>query len=96
MALCNSIDIRRTLSSLIPARWLEETAREVKFIQRDRKIDPWAFVWTLVLGFGLSKSRSFSGLVPGSKGGCCYLTLATTATACSAPSRATAAISFPA
>jgi len=62
MALCNSIDIRRTLSSLIPAGWLEETARKVKFIQRDRKIDPWAFVWTLVLGFGVSKSRSFSAL----------------------------------
>lgn len=62
MARLDSIDIRRTVSSLIPAGWLEAKAREVKFIQRDRKIDPWAFVWTLVLGFGVGKGRTFSAL----------------------------------
>ena len=56
------IDIRRTLSSIASKEFLETTAREEGFIVRSRKIDPVAFFWTLVLGFGIGAEKSFAGL----------------------------------
>lgn len=44
-------EVQRLLADLFPAAWLLETAREVGFVRRFRKIDPVAFFWVLVLGF---------------------------------------------
>ena len=41
---------------------LERTAREEEFIQRARKVDPVAFSWTPVLGFGPGSERSLASL----------------------------------
>lgn len=45
-------EVERLLTELFPAEWLLETAREVGCVRRIRKIDPVAFFWVLVLGFG--------------------------------------------
>jgi putative transposase len=58
----HSIEIRRVLSSVISPRQLERTAREEGFIQRARKVDPVAFFWTLVLGFGAGSEKSLASL----------------------------------
>lgn len=62
MAQSQSIEIRRVLSSVISAKQLEETARESGFIVRVRKIEPVAFFWTLVLGFGAGTQKSLASL----------------------------------
>lgn len=62
MAKKHSIDIRRTLSKVVTKRFLEESAVETGFIVRDRKIEPVAFFWTLVLGFGVGSTKSFASL----------------------------------
>lgn len=62
MAQSKSIEIRRLLSSIISPSELERTAREEGFIQRSRKIDPVAFFWTLVLGFGAGSEKSLASL----------------------------------
>lgn len=62
MAQDKSIEVRRVLSSVISPSQLEQTAREEEFIQRARKIDPVAFFWTLVLGFGMGAEKSFASL----------------------------------
>ena len=60
MARGESIGLRSTIKSLLPDRWIEKTAREVGFVQRQRKIHPVQFFWTLVLGFGAGTERSVS------------------------------------
>ena len=62
MAQSQSIEIRRVLSSVISPKQLEETARESGFIVRVRKIEPVAFFWTLVLGFGAGTQKSLASL----------------------------------
>lgn len=62
MAQSKSIEVRRLLSSIISPSELERTAREEGFIQRSRKIDPVAFFWTLVLGFGAGSKKSLASL----------------------------------
>lgn len=62
MAQDQSIEVRRVLSSVVSPSQLEQTAREEEFVQRARKIDPVAFFWTLVLGFGLGSVKSFASL----------------------------------
>ena len=57
MARDQGSSIRKVLSSLFSHSWIENTAREVGFVQRSRKFDPVAFFWIVVLGFG---SRSAS------------------------------------
>lgn len=54
--------ILRSLKSLFPGSWLEDTARETGWVQRARKVDPTEFFWTVVLGFGCGKERSIAGL----------------------------------
>lgn len=54
--------ISTILSSIFSAKWIEATSREVGFVQRARKVDPVAFFWTLVLGFGVGNARSFAAL----------------------------------
>lgn len=62
MAHSKSIEVRRVLSSVISPSQLERTAREEGFIQRARKVDPVAFFWTLVLGFGAGSEKSLASL----------------------------------
>jgi hypothetical protein len=45
--------IRRRLTSLFPAELIEDIARERDVVQRNRKIDITALVWTLILGFAV-------------------------------------------
>ncbi|MDJ0763058.1 MAG: hypothetical protein QNJ97_08735, partial [Myxococcota bacterium] len=62
MARTQESNIRNILSSLFSERWIEAKSREVGFIRRSRKIDPVAFFWTLVFGFGLGNARTFAAL----------------------------------
>lgn len=62
MAQSQSIDIRRVLSSVISPSQVEQTARESGFILRARKVEPVAFFWTLVLGFGVGAHKSLASL----------------------------------
>jgi IS4 transposase len=62
MARDYSIEVRRVLSSVISPSQLEHSARETGFIQRARKIEPVAFFWTLVLGFGVGAEKSLASL----------------------------------
>lgn len=62
MAQDQGSGIRKILSSLFSHKWIEDTSREVGFIQRSRKVDPVAFFWTVVLGFGVGDDRTFAAL----------------------------------
>ena len=62
MARSKSIDIRRTLTALLPADELGELARATGFVRRRRKLDPVAMFWTLTFGFGTGTERSFASL----------------------------------
>lgn len=62
MARTPSIDIRGELSSLVPTRRLNELARETGAVKRQRKVEIADFFWTLVLGFGTGKEKTFAGL----------------------------------
>jgi len=68
MARTPSIDIRGELSSLVPAPRLKELARETGAVQRERKVRIVDLFWTLVLGFGTGKARTFAGLLRMYKG----------------------------
>ena len=62
MARTASIGIREELSSLISPRRLNELAEETGAVQRLRKVRIFDLFWTLVLGFGTGKEKSFAGL----------------------------------
>ena len=62
MARTQSIDLRRQFHDLLSPKRVWALARETGFLQREGKIKPFAFVWSLVLGFGLSSTRTVSGL----------------------------------
>lgn len=62
MTRSKSIDIRTTLTTLLPGDELQRIARNTGFVQRRRKLDPVAMFWTLALGFGAGTQRSFSSL----------------------------------
>jgi putative transposase len=62
MARPKSIGFRGVLTSLLPRRVLERTAREAGLLQRRRKVEPHALFWTLVLGFGAGRERTLAGL----------------------------------
>jgi len=54
--------IRRRLTSLFPAKRIEDTARERDVVQRNRKIDITTLVWTLIMGFAVdSEARIIAG-----------------------------------
>jgi IS4 transposase len=62
MARKQSIDIRRTLRSLISANRLEELAKSTGAIERTRKIGIVPLFWTVVLGFASGNARTMVGL----------------------------------
>lgn len=62
MARTPSIDVRGELSSLVPAARLKELAQETGAVKRQRKVKIVDLFWTLVLGFGTGKEKTFAGL----------------------------------
>lgn len=62
MAKTHCVDIRNTLSKVTTKRFLEKSTVETGFFVRVRRIDPVAFLWTLVLGFGVGSTKSFESL----------------------------------
>lgn len=55
-------DIPRSLESLFPRERVERIARESGFTKRQRKIKPYLFFWSLVLGFGVRLQRTLESL----------------------------------
>lgn len=62
MAQSDSTTLAAQVASLIDRTQLERDAVRVGWIQRLRKLNPWAFVWTLILGFGSGREREISAL----------------------------------
>jgi len=62
MARSKSIDVRAVLRKVFPDRRLRTLARETGMVVRQRKVDPVALLWTVVLGFGAGRERSIAGL----------------------------------
>jgi IS4 transposase len=50
------------LTSLIPTRHLNALARQMGVVQRERKVQPLALFWTIVLAFGAGGERTLAGL----------------------------------
>lgn len=50
------------LREIFPEDWLRETARTTGFIKRERKIDPVAFFWILVLSYSIQVQRTLVAL----------------------------------
>lgn len=62
MARTHSIGLRRQFHDLLSPKRVWTLARETGFVRRAGKINPFMFVWSLVLGFGCSSERTVSGL----------------------------------
>ena len=62
MAQRGSDHIQRTLTSVLPRRRIGAMARRLGVVQRRRKLDVVALVYTLVLGFSTGNRRTLSGL----------------------------------
>lgn len=60
MARIGEPTVEQALCELFPATWLEEQAQQSGLIQRQRKVNPIALFWTLVLSFGIGKARSIA------------------------------------
>lgn len=54
--------IENALCHLFPSSWLSALAREIGLVQRQRKVDPVALFWTLVLGFGIGQQPGLASL----------------------------------
>ncbi len=52
----------RRLITLFPSEFLEEYAKELGVVERDRKLQIPAFVWAFVFGFAAGESRTLAGL----------------------------------
>ena len=62
MAQSQSMDLRALLASALSREVVERLARETGVLRRRRKVEPMAWLWTLVLGFGTGRVRSLAGL----------------------------------
>ncbi|RAW44570.1 IS4 family transposase [Halorubrum sp. 48-1-W] len=51
----------RRLTTLFPSEFLKEHAEELGVVERDRKLQLPAFVWTFVFGFAAGESRTLAG-----------------------------------
>jgi len=58
----NAGPIETMLNAMFSPEWLRDTAVRVGLIKRNRKIDPVAFFWVLVLGFGVGVQRTLASL----------------------------------
>ncbi len=62
MAQGKCMDLRALLASALPTQRIEVLARRSGVLRRRRKVDPMAWLWTLVLGFGTGRVRTLAGL----------------------------------
>lgn len=62
MANKSDIAVRRVLRKMFPSTELLRLARETGAVQRERKVKIVSLFWTLVLGFGVGRKRTISGL----------------------------------
>lgn len=62
MARPKSLNIRKPLVKLFPKKRIEQLARKTGVIKRKRKIKIAPFFWSVVLGFGVGRNRSISGM----------------------------------
>ena len=62
MAQLKDKEVEGALCHLFPSPWLKEQARQTGMVKRERKINPVAFFWTLLLGFGIGKERDLASL----------------------------------
>jgi putative transposase len=57
--------VEATLRQLLPPEKIQEFARETGFVRRERSVRPIAFLWTLVLDFGVELHRHLEELRAG-------------------------------
>jgi len=62
LAYDQSSRLRKSLKGFFSDRSLRILASDTGFIRRARKIDPVAFFWTLILGFGVGSHRTIASL----------------------------------
>jgi len=62
MARSRRIPLRETLRKLFPKTMVAALARASGAVKRLRKVDPVALFWTVVLGFGVGRTRTLAGL----------------------------------
>ena len=58
-------EVEEALARLLPSEKIEQFARETGFVRRERKVNPIAFLWVLVLGFGVELHRHLQELKEG-------------------------------
>ncbi len=69
-ALVHAAPLRRgevedALTRLLPSEMIEQFARETGFVRRERKVHPVAFLWVLLLDFGVELHRHLQQLKEG-------------------------------
>lgn len=57
--------LEQALTRLLPSETVEQFARETGFVQRERKVQPVAFLWVLVLHFGTRLTRRLAEMKKG-------------------------------
>ena len=62
MARTKTIGVRDRVEALLPRRVVNRLAREAGLCQRERKVRPVDFFWSLVLGFSGGRGRTLAGL----------------------------------
>ncbi len=62
MARPRTFNVRKPLVKLFPKKKLETLARETGAVKRQRKVKIVPLFWSVVLGFGLGRERSISGM----------------------------------
>jgi IS4 transposase len=55
-------EVEKMLNKMFAPEWLREAATRVKYVQRQRKVDPVILFWILVLGFGTGVQRTIASL----------------------------------
>lgn len=55
-------EVEKMLNKMFTPEWLREAATRVKYVQRQRKVDPVILFWILVLGFGTGVQRTIASL----------------------------------
>lgn len=58
-------EVEEALTRLLPAETIEQFARETGFVRRERKVQPVAFLWVMVLSFGVQLQRNLRALKDG-------------------------------
>ena len=54
--------VEERLVEVFPTDWLDDEARRIGVVERDRKVDPVALFWTVILGFGIGNDRAIADL----------------------------------